>query len=49
MMTKNDHIEYWLKTSEDDWITVKSFFQSGRYIHCLFFAHLSIEKICKAL
>jgi HEPN domain-containing protein len=48
-MTKIDHIEYWLKTSEDDWITVESLFQSGRYIHCLFFAHLSIEKICKAL
>jgi HEPN domain-containing protein len=49
MMTKLDHIDYWIKTSEDDWITVESLFQSGRYIHCLYFAHLSTEKICKAL
>ena len=48
-MTKIDHIEYWVKTSEDDWITVESLFNNGRYIHCLFFAHLSLEKICKAL
>ena len=33
----------------DDWITVESLFNNGRYIHSLFFAHLSLEKICKAL
>lgn len=49
MMTKNDHIEYWKISSEDDWITVLSLFQSARYIHCLFFAHLALEKLCKAL
>lgn len=48
-MTKSDHIEYWKLSSEDDWITVLSLFQSARYIHCLFFAHLALEKLCKAL
>ncbi|MBM2813670.1 MAG: hypothetical protein HW421_432 [Ignavibacteria bacterium] len=48
-MTKSEHIEYWMKSSEEDWLSVSSLFQSGRYVHCLFFAHLALEKLCKAL
>ncbi len=49
MMTKEEHIAHWLKSSEDDEITMMSLFKDGRYTHCLFFGHLYLEKICKAL
>ena len=38
MMTKQEHIDYWIQTSEDDWITVNSLLNNGRFLHCLFFA-----------
>ena len=49
MMTKEQHIAHWLKTSEEDEITMQSLFKDGRYTHSLFFGHLYLEKICKAL
>jgi HEPN domain-containing protein len=48
MLTKAEHIEYWKTSSNDDWLTVESLFSSKRYVHCLFFAHLALEKLCKA-
>ena len=47
-MTKSDHIEYWIKSAEDDWEAVLSLFNSKKYVQCLFFAHLVLEKWCKA-
>ncbi len=49
MLTKEEHIDYWKKSSDDDWETVESLFTSKRYLHALFFAHLSLEKLCKAV
>ena len=49
MLTKDEHIAHWLKSSEDDEITMYSLFKDGRYTHSLFFGHLYLEKICKAL
>lgn len=49
MMTKEEHIAHWLKSCEDDEITMHALFDSGRYTHSLFFGHLYLEKICKAL
>src|SRR4051812_21895464 len=48
-MTKAEHIKHWLTSSEDDKETMDSLFKDGRYTHCLFFGHLYLEKICKAL
>ncbi len=48
-MTKQELIAHWLKTSEVDEITMHYLFKDGRYAHCLFFGHLYLEKICKAL
>ena len=48
MMTKEQHIEYWLKSAEDDWDAVHQLFSGRKYIHALFFAHLTLEKILKA-
>ena len=47
-MTKEEHIQYWIQTAEKDWKAVDSLFKSKNYVHCLFFAHLVMEKLCKA-
>ncbi|MEW6507329.1 MAG: HEPN domain-containing protein [Bacteroidota bacterium] len=49
MKTKEEHINYWLNQAEDDWEAVDTLFKGKKYIQSLFFAHLVIEKICKAL
>jgi HEPN domain-containing protein len=48
-VTKFDHIDYWKKSANEDWESVLLLFNSGRYVHSLFFAHLYLEKLCKAL
>lgn len=47
-MTKSDHIKYWIKSAEDDWEAVLSLLNSKKYVQSLFFAHLVLEKWCKA-
>lgn len=42
-------INFWVKSSEEDIKTAESLFRSRRYHHCLFFCHLFVEKILKAL
>jgi HEPN domain-containing protein len=49
MKTKEDHINFWLLQADDDWTAVDTLFKGRKYLHSLFFAHLVIEKICKAL
>ena len=48
-MTKEQHIDYWRNTAEEDWITVGALLDTGRYLHALFWAHLVLEKLAKAL
>ena len=48
-MKINEMINHWLEGAKDDLKTAKSLFASKRYHHCLFFCHLFIEKIIKAL
>lgn len=48
-MNIKEATNYWVKSSEEDLKTAKSLFDSKRYAHCLFFCHLFIEKILKAL
>lgn len=47
-MTKSEHVEYWIKTAEDDWEVVESLLNAEKYVQCLFFAHLVLEKWSKA-
>jgi HEPN domain-containing protein len=47
-MTKVEHIDYWLITSNDDFVVFNVLFQNQNYLHALFIAHLSIEKLIKA-
>ena len=49
MMTKEQYIDYWIDTSQNDWITVEAMFEAKRYLHCLFWAHLVLEKLAKAI
>lgn len=48
-MTKQDHIRYWVETASDDVGAVDALIASGNYVQGLFFAHLVIEKLAKAL
>lgn len=42
-------IDYWRQGSDDDFETAGILIESKKYVHGLFFCHLSIEKIIKAL
>lgn len=48
MLSKQQHIEYWVSTSNEDWGAVHDIISAKRYVHALFFAHLSLEKLLKA-
>ncbi|MDP3441353.1 MAG: HEPN domain-containing protein [Ignavibacteria bacterium] len=49
MKTKEEHIEFWLAQADDDWTAVKTLYEGRNYLQSLFFAHLVIEKVCKAI
>ena len=48
MMTKEDHIKYWVDTAQYDWTGVEHAFGIKDYMHCLFWAHFTLEKLAKA-
>lgn len=41
-------IDYWRTSSEEDFAAAESLLAKGHWRHCLFFAHLAIEKMLKA-
>ncbi len=41
-------VEYWLKTSKNDYKTMTSLYKMKRYAHSLFFGHIILEKVLKA-
>ena len=49
MKSKKEHIDFWLAQADDDWTAVDTLFKGRKYLQALFFTHLVIEKICKAL
>ena len=49
MLSKIDHINYWLSTSEEDWDRAMFMYEKKDYVFCLFCVHLCIEKLSKAL
>ena len=48
-MTKQEHINYWTETAENDWQIMHKLYLSEDYLYSLFFLHLSIEKMTKAV
>lgn len=48
-MDKSSGITYWLESAKDDWRVAQHLFEKGDYSYALFFGHLTIEKILKAI
>lgn len=48
LLTKEEHIKYWVTTAKNDWRAIQNMYKSRDYLHALFFAHLVLEKLCKA-
>jgi len=48
-MEKDTRVQYWLQSAEDDWKVAGHLFEKGDYPYSLFFAHLTIEKLLKAI
>jgi HEPN domain-containing protein len=47
-MGKNEQINYWVTSSEEDWMVAEDLLRLRRYLHTLFLFHLVIEKLLKA-
>ncbi|MBI4930486.1 MAG: HEPN domain-containing protein [Bacteroidetes bacterium] len=48
-MNKQQHIVYWLESAEKDWEVMNYLMKGRKYVHALFFGHLYLEKLAKAL
>jgi len=48
-MNREDHINYWLNSADEDLKAAETLFHSGKYSWTLFIGHLIIEKALKAL
>ena len=49
MPTKKEIVKFWRDKASDDRITAKALLKSKRYSACLFFVHIYLEKLLKAL
>lgn len=48
-MTKAEHIKYWTNQVADDYDCAIVLFKAKHFVQSLFWAHLALEKMCKAL
>ncbi len=48
MMTKQEHIDFWINSAAENWDTAMYNFKGKRYVMCLFMFDLVIEKLIKA-
>jgi len=48
MVDIEKQIEHWLAGADEDWLVARELAGSGHNRHCLFLAHLTLEKIFKA-
>jgi HEPN domain-containing protein len=48
-MERKDKVKYWIRSSDQDWKVANHLFETGDYSYALFFGHLTLEKILKAL
>jgi HEPN domain-containing protein len=49
MVDIDKQISYWKANADEDWAVAQQLLESGRIRHCLFFAHLALEKMLKGL
>ncbi len=47
-MEVNEHIKYWINSSDDDFQAMTHLFEKGDYTWALFIGHLILEKLLKA-
>ena len=47
-MDVQKQIEFWKASAEEDFAAAESLLEKGHFRHCLFFAHLAVEKMLKA-
>lgn len=47
-MTLTDHIHYWVRSAEGDWLASHSLLKDRHLLHAMFFIHLTLEKLLKA-
>jgi HEPN domain-containing protein len=48
-MTQQEATTRWRESAKDDVSTADALLVAGKYAHCLFFCHLAIEKMLKAV
>lgn len=48
-MTQEESVKIWLDGADDALDTADKLFENGKYHHALFFLHLALEKILKAI
>ncbi|TVQ96679.1 MAG: HEPN domain-containing protein [Desulfovibrionales bacterium] len=48
-MTRDDHMQFWLREADKDFEVMVSLLNSGHYTWSLFIGHLVLEKLLKAL
>jgi HEPN domain-containing protein len=48
-MTKEEHISYWAKQVDEDFDCANVLYQANHFAQSLFWAHLALEKLTKAL
>lgn len=49
MKSEQEVVKYWLIASREDFDSAEILFENKKYHHALFFCHLSIEKMLKAI
>ena len=47
-MDREEKINYWLTSAENDWVVANHLLEKKDYPYALFFGHLTLEKILKA-
>lgn len=48
-MNIEKQVAYWIDSAKEDWEAAHHLLEGGKYRHGLFFLHLSIEKVLKAI
>lgn len=48
-MQKAEKVNYWIVSAENDWKVAGHLFEKSDYPYALFFGHLTVEKLLKAL
>ena len=48
-MTKTQHIDFWKQSALRDWDSVQVLYKGKQYMQTLFFCHLVVEKLIKAI